>query len=150
MKRRAELAGEANAIRNRLAQITTDTGHLDAVIRQFDPEYDTAAIRPKRPRNGDVAKRGERSRVLLDVLRKTSEPITTAEVVRRVLTVQGKDPADKALVRQVSKRFEAALARQERLGVVQAIREPGQMVVWGWQGSDKFAPTCLYVRAMFL
>lgn len=130
MKRRAELAGEANAIRTRLAQITTDTGHLDAVIRQFDPEYDTAAIRPKRPQGTEVAKRGERSRVLLDVLRKASEPIATAEVVRRVLAVQGQDPADKTLVRQVSKRFEAALARQERLGVLRARREPGQMVLW--------------------
>ena len=130
VKRRAELSGEGDALRAKLARIATDLGHLDAVIRQFDPEYDMATIRPKRPRGDDVAKRGERSRVLLDVLRKTPEPITTAEVVRRVLAVQGQDPADKTLVRQVSKRFEAALARQERLGVLRARREPGQMVLW--------------------
>ena len=130
VKRRAELSGEGDALRAKLARITTDLGHLDAVIRQFDPEYDTAAIRPKRPQGTEVAKRGERSRVLLDVLRKTPEPITTAEVVRRSLVAQGQDPADKALVRQVSKRFEAALARQERLGVLQARREPGKMVLW--------------------
>ena len=33
VKRRAELAGEAETLRARLAQIATDTGHLDAVIR---------------------------------------------------------------------------------------------------------------------
>ncbi len=36
-KRRAELAGEAETLRARLAQIAIDMGHLDAVIRQFDP-----------------------------------------------------------------------------------------------------------------
>ncbi len=130
VKRRAELSGEGDALRTKLARITTDLGHLDAVIRQFDPEYDMATIRPKRPQGTEVAKRGERSRVLLDVLRKASEPITATEVVRRVLVVQGQDPADKALVRQVSKRFEAALARQERSGVLRARREPGKMVSW--------------------
>ena len=34
-KRRAELAGEAETLRARLAQTATDTGHLDAVIRQI-------------------------------------------------------------------------------------------------------------------
>jgi len=32
-KRRAELAGEADTLKTRLAQIGTDLGHLDAVIR---------------------------------------------------------------------------------------------------------------------
>ncbi len=32
-KRRAELSGEADALRNRLARIAADLGHLDAVIR---------------------------------------------------------------------------------------------------------------------
>jgi len=32
-KRRAELAGEADTLKARLAQIGTDLGHLDAVIR---------------------------------------------------------------------------------------------------------------------
>ena len=50
VKRRAELASEAESLRTRLAQIATDLGHLDAVIRQFDPGYDLGSIRPKRPR----------------------------------------------------------------------------------------------------
>ena len=53
-KRRAELAGEADALRARLAAIATDLGHLDAVIRLFDPDYDLGAIRPKRPRDADA------------------------------------------------------------------------------------------------
>jgi len=100
------------------------------VIRQFDPEYDIATICSKRPQNLDAAKRGERSRAALDVLRRAPEPITAAEMVRRALAEQGQDPDDHALVRQVAKRFETALARQERRGVVRARREPGRMVLW--------------------
>ena len=130
VKRRAELSGEGDALRAKLARIAIDLGHLDAVIRQFDPEYDMATIRPKRPQSLDAAKRGERGRAVLDVLRKASEPITAAEMVRRVLVDQGQDPKDHALVRQVAKRFETALARQERRGVVRARREAGQAVLW--------------------
>ena len=130
VKRRAELSGEGDALRAKLARIATDLGHLDAVIRQFDPEYDMGSIRPKRPQSLDAAKRGERSRAVLDVLREASEPITAAEMVRRVLVDQGQDPNDHALVRQVAKRFETALARQERGGVVRARREPGRVVLW--------------------
>jgi len=68
-KRRAELAGEAAVLRTRLATIATDMGHLDAVIRQFDPDYDLASIRPNRPRGPNVAGRGEMSRFVLGVLR---------------------------------------------------------------------------------
>ncbi len=63
VKRRSELTGEADTLRVRLARIGTDLGHLDAVIRQFDPDHDIAAIRPRRPRGPDCAKRGEMSRL---------------------------------------------------------------------------------------
>ncbi len=55
-KRRADLTGEADTLRARLAQISVDVGHLDAVIRQFDPNYDLATIRPKRSRGPNVAR----------------------------------------------------------------------------------------------
>ena len=94
VKRRAELAGEADALRARLADITADLGHLDAVIRLFDPDHDIAAIRPKTPRGPDTAGRGERGRLVLDVLREAGEPIPAVDVVRRMLAKQGQDAGD--------------------------------------------------------
>lgn len=129
-KRRAELAGEADALRARLATIAVDLGHLDAVIRLFDPDHDIASIRPKRPRGPDAAGRGERGKLVLDVLREAAGPIPAVEIARRMLAKQGQDADDVRLVRQVTKRVEAALARQEKRGVVQAVREAGKAVVW--------------------
>ncbi len=130
-KRRAELAGEAAALRTRLVAIAVDMGHLDAVIRQFDPDHDIAGIRPKRPRGPDAAGRGERCKMVLDVLREAAGPIPAAEVVRRMLARQGQDADDVRLVRAITKRVEAALARQEKRGVARAVREAGKAVVWG-------------------
>ncbi len=62
-ERPVELAGEAETLRSRLAQIATDVGHLAAVIRQFDLEYDLASIEPRRPHVQDAAGRGEISRL---------------------------------------------------------------------------------------
>ena len=123
-KRRAELAGEAVQLRSQLAVIATDMGHLDAVIRQFDPDHSIAAIRPKRPRGPDVAGRGERSRVLLAVLREAGEPLATAEIVRRMMVRAGQDGEDRRLVRMLMKRISMALARQAQRGAVRSEHGP--------------------------
>lgn len=129
-KRRAELAGEADALKARLAQLGTDAMHLEAVIRQFDPDYDLASIKGIRQRSPDAAQRGERSRVLLDVLREAGEPLATAEIVRRVMALQGQDAGDKRVLRTFSKRIGLSLSRQERQGVLRSMQGPGRLMVW--------------------
>ncbi len=95
VKRRAELAGQADALRARLAQIGTDLGHLDATIRLFAPDLDLGAVRPKRPRGPDTAGRDEMSRAVLDVLREAAEPMTTAAVAAAVMAGRGIDGQDR-------------------------------------------------------
>lgn len=129
-KRRANLSGQAEVLRAQLARIAADLVHLDAVIRQFDPTHDLAAIRPKRPRGSDVARRGERSRALLAVLREASEPIPAAEVVRRMMAQQGQDAGDTALAGRLAKCVETALGRQVRRGTVRVVREMGRAARW--------------------
>ena len=129
-KRRAELTGEAEALRSRLAQIATDTGHLDAVIRQFDPDFNLASIQPKRPRVQDAAGRGEISRFILQVLREATEPVATHEVVRRLMAERGQDAGDRHLVRLTMKRVGMAFSRQKALGTVRAIQGAGAVTLW--------------------
>ena len=130
IKRHAELAGEGRAIRARLAQVDTDLVHLASVIRQFDPECEVESIRPKRQAGPGKAYRGERSRLLLEVLREAGKPLTAAEIVRGMLLRHGVDPEDRLAVRKLAKPVDAALARQERRGVLAAAREPGRLVLW--------------------
>jgi hypothetical protein len=130
VKRRAELSGEAETLRARLAAIGADLEHLDAVIRQFDPEHDIASIRPKRPRNPDAAGRGEMSRALLSVLREASEPLSTVEVAERLGKAHGVDSADKRAIRLLTKRVGMTLSHQRAKGTVRSLSSVGTMGLW--------------------
>jgi hypothetical protein len=130
VKRRAELAGEADALRTRLAQIGTDLGHLDATIRLFDPEHDIVGIRPKRPRAPDVAGRGEMTRAILAVLREAAEPVTVAAISERLMAQRGWDTANGKRARMMAKRVAMVLRHQERRGAVQVVQEPGRAAAW--------------------
>ncbi len=129
-KRRAELSGEADALRNRLAQISTDLNHLDAVIRQFDPDHDIPGIRPKRPRGTDAAERGQMSRFVLNALREAPSPMTVATIAQQLLVECGVDVTDGKRARLMNKRVSMTLRHQERRGTVRAVRALGQAAVW--------------------
>lgn len=130
VRRRAELTGESDDLRARIAQIGTDLGHLDAVIRQFDPEHDVAGIRSKRPRSPDAARRGEMSRAVLSVLREASEPLSTVEVAERLGKAQGVDIADKRVMRLLTKRVGMTLSHQRAKGTVRSLTGAGTMGLW--------------------
>ncbi len=129
-KRRAELSGEGDALRAKLARITTDLGHLDAVIRQFDPDYDLGSIRSKRPRGPDVARRGEMTRFVLGVLRDAAEPVPTSDLAARLMTERGMDGQDRKLVERITKRIVSTLRHQGQKGTVLSQPGPGRMLLW--------------------
>lgn len=130
VKRRSELSGESETLRTRLTQITTDLGHLDAVIRQFDPEHDITGIRPKRPRSPDAAGRGEMSRYVLGVLREAKGPLSTVDVAQRIMADRGIDADDRRAVRLATKRIGMTLSHQKVKGTVRALPGAGTMGLW--------------------
>ncbi len=129
-KRRAELTGESDALRARLAAIGMDLGHLDAVIRQFDPDYDLSSIRPKRPRGPDVARPGEMSRFVLGVLRDTAEPVPTSDITARFMAQNGMDGQNRKLVEQIAKRIVSTLRHQGQKGTVRSQPGRGRGLLW--------------------
>ena len=130
IRKRALLAGEADTLRNRVAQINADLAHLDAAIQLFDAEIDPGTIRPMCRRGPDAARYGERSRALLTVLREAGEPLIAAEITRRVMVHQSLDVGDQRFAQRLKKQLLAALARQQQRGVVRSEQRPGQVVLW--------------------
>ncbi len=100
----------------------------------FNPDYDLAAIRPKRVGAGSAAGRGEMSRAVLGVLREAAGPTTTAAVVAAIMTGRAMAGQDRKAVDLMMGRVGMALRRQERNGVVRSEREPGQAVAWRLAG----------------
>src|SRR4029077_1157697 len=105
VKRRAELVGEIEHSQLHTRKLLEDLDHLDATIRQFDPDYKVEEIKPKgfRPPS-DWAGRGEMSRVVLDVLRRTKEPLTTQDIAKEIMNARGLPVKDVKLLRKMTKR----------------------------------------------
>jgi hypothetical protein len=131
VRRRAELAGEVEALKARVAALVADMRQIDAVIRQFDPGHDLSSIRPKRRlRAADSAGRGEVARFVLAALRGAPGPLTAADLARRLLASRGAGAAEGAVPRAAARRMAMALRHQELNGAVAATREPGRPVLW--------------------
>ena len=63
--------------RRKLQRVADELGHLDATIRQFDPDYPLAGIRPRtRRRDQRWFGPGECQRLVLEVLRDVPGPLS--------------------------------------------------------------------------
>ncbi len=131
VKRRAELAGQIEATHDTLRKLVADLESLDATIRQFVPDYQVEAIRPKafRPPK-DWGNRGQMSRIVLSILRQASEPLTSRDVAVELLITRAMDRSDMKLLRLMTKRVGVALRTQRDNGAVRSDQGPGQFVLW--------------------
>ena len=89
------------------------------------------AIEPKvwRPK-ADLAKRGEMSRVCLDILRRASAPVCNRDVVLAFMTAPGMDTDDARLVKLLSKRVGCCMRGLRDARLVASEDGPGQTLVW--------------------
>jgi chorismate mutase len=138
VKKRAHLAGEIEAAQAKLHQMIFDLEHLDQTLSLFDPSYEIASIKPRgfRP-PPDWARRGEMTRLIMDILRKAREPLTSRDVGMQIMVERAMDTNDKKLVRLISKRAGVALKTLRQKGGVRSEQMPGMYLVWTLTGAEK-------------
>jgi len=131
VKRRSDLTGEIEHSQRRTRTLLEDLEHLDATIRQFDPDYKLEDIRPKgfRPPS-DWASRGEVSRTVLGMLRQASEPMTTRDIALAIMKRRGLNTADDKMVRKMTKRAGVALRAQRNNGLISSQNGTGLYMMW--------------------
>jgi hypothetical protein len=114
-RKRAELAGEVEALAARCDQLRADLAHLDAAVRIMCPDAEPELIRPKKPsRKGcDWFGRQELPRVILGSLRASEQPLSSEEIARAVMTCKGLVAADNAALQRVTGMVKAALHRRQ-------------------------------------
>ena len=72
--------------------------HVEAVIRLFDPDYQTGRIAARRRYKGNgIFKRGAILQNALDVLRNAQGPLTAREITERLLADRGTTLTPKAM-----------------------------------------------------
>jgi len=127
--RRAELAGQIEIMQREMRQLVATIGHIDATIREFDPNTDLEDIKPKLPPRFQAFK-GEVSRLVLDALRESKNPLPVSDLTLIVAAGRAINPDDKPFMRVLSRRVGACLRNLRKKKLVVMTRPPGSLGVW--------------------
>ena len=89
-EKRLELAVILDDLERQANARRADLAHLDATIRLFDPNDVLVAAQPaRRRRYNEWFRPGECRRKIHDVLRDKPEPMTTREIVEKIMAARG-------------------------------------------------------------
>lgn len=115
LAKRADLFNEAERIRDRLAEIKNDVAAIDRVLASLGYAGDLDAAMPRQKRHV-IFGRGELTRAILDVLRDAPAPMTTREIAKETLALDGTDARDRRLLSEHVKRVSKALRSLKTTG----------------------------------
>ena len=135
-EKRGQIAGLVDALQDQLRQALIDLDHVDCTILMFDPdaELDEIKTKPMPPRHH--AFKGQVTRAILDMLRKSPTPLDGATITKALMTERELNLADKRLAKTMQKRVGAALRNMRERGLA-ASAEPvkGGLLAWTVQRS---------------
>jgi hypothetical protein len=104
--KRAELAGQIEMKQREVRDLVATIGHVDATIREFDPNTDLEDIKARLPPRFQAFK-GEVSRLVLDALRKSAKPMPVSDLTLIVAAGRAINQDDKPFMRILSRRVSA-------------------------------------------
>ncbi len=130
IRKRSEMAGEIDHLTSVVQQKMIELDHLDAAIRIFKPDIDLETVRPKAVPPRHQALPGEMIRGVLTILRESKGPLTSMEITLRLMKRRAMNPADKGLVRTVSKRVIACVRHNRAKGLLRSTKAPGHPLAW--------------------
>ncbi len=88
--KRASLAAEIVGLERQLRHCRESLVHVDATLRMLDPSAEPDSIPSKRlPKRIKLFRQGELGRLILDILRQASKPVSTVDVVTAMLRAGG-------------------------------------------------------------
>lgn len=129
--KRGEIAGRVDALQDQLRQALIDLDHVDSTILLFDPDavLDEIKAKPMPPRHH--AFKGQVTRAILDMLRKSPSPMDSLSITGILMEERELNLADKRLVKTIQKRVGAALRNMRDRGLVTST-EPrkGGLLAW--------------------
>ena len=129
LKKRADLFGEAERLRDRMAEIKNDIHALDRVLQTLGYEGDLDAAMPRQKRDV-IFGRGELTRAILGELRGSEVPLTSREIAQSLVVMRGDDARDRKYVGDLVKRVSKALRQQKEVGAVSAVKDDKGNVLW--------------------
>lgn len=129
-RKRGQLAGEVEAVQERLQELLSDLGKIDDAIRVFDPDYRVAGIRLIEFRARSSTKRGEIARIILDAIREAGQPISARDIVSRIMQAKKMDESDKRLLKHMLTKVNVALRHHRKKGALRSMDGPDVHLLW--------------------
>jgi hypothetical protein len=127
--KRAELFNEAERIRDRLAEIKNDIGAMDRVLGTLGYTSDLDAAMPRQKREV-IFGRGELSKAIMGELRTAEGPISSRDIAREIVTMQGNDARDRKYLSELTKRASKALRSMKAEGLVRSTQDTKGNLSW--------------------
>lgn len=120
----ADIGGKIIENRKNAKRLREDKRHVAAVIKMFSPGYDTRTIAARRTYKANPwFRRGTLFRSALDIMRVTSEPLTVAQIVDRMLAAKGVASARMDQIRGLQSAVLASLQNRKGKGSIQTVGE---------------------------
>jgi hypothetical protein len=130
IEKRREVAAQLAAAHEALRVLMLDLDNLDAAIRIFKPDIELEVIRPKALPSRHPAFKGEMTRLVLDLLRRSKKPLTTHAVTMHVMAERKLNTEDPRMVTTIRKRVGACLKHHRNQGRVTGAKGPGSYMLW--------------------
>ena len=129
-KKRAEVLGEIKHYEKLIKQSKINLQSIDHTIHIFDENYDLRTIRAKRVSSERYFKNGEAKTMILDVLRRAIEPISTTEISKSIASKKELDSEEDFDLVRFSKVVLTSLTRCESSGLVERVGKDGLSILW--------------------
>lgn len=130
-EKRIQVASQIESLQGQMRQAVIDLDHVEAALRLFDPDVDLAALSPRKVAPILYDTKGDTGRVILDTLRNSMRPLTTAQVCEAVMVARNLDTNDKGLCRVMMRRTNANLKHwQRKRGLIRSMPGVGQQLLW--------------------
>lgn len=118
LRKRGELAGRVETARREWETAGVALNAIDAAIRVFSPEIAPEDLPERKPAPPFTGGASEVQRFLLDLMRRSGEPIRTLQAAAAVMAERGIDPRDRVAATLIRKRCADALGRLRAAGHV--------------------------------
>ena len=129
VNKRSELLGEIQHYEKLIKEYKSNLTTVDKTIHIFDKSYDLRTIKSKRVTRNSYFSSGEATKMVLDVLRKASNPLKTDAISDIVASKKSLLLDDKERV-NFQKSIIYALNSCEQRGLINRVGKDGLVIVW--------------------
>jgi len=129
LRKRSELMGDAQRLREELAHVGNDVEALDRTLIALGYEGDLKAVQPRGNRIVFFA-RDELRRFLLDELRKAERALSSRDLAEKIIKLEGKDARDRRLRNDMVKRVGKSLKLLRTQRLASSVRDNAGRFAW--------------------